>query len=125
MNIKRAIGISVAIYLAFFVVMSISALIMWYVLPFVVILFVCVGAFWYFKSPTVSASARQGFYFGLTILLIGFVLDILSVLPTLSKGDGLLKSLLDYYSQPLFWVMLVLILLVATLTGKKMKKLLP
>lgn len=70
-------------------------------------------AWWFFRSPIASPSARTGAYFGACVIGVGIVLDMLTVLPF---GNPV-SVLASYYLQPLFVVTLTLMLAAAALVG--------
>lgn len=129
MNLKRAIGISVLMYLATFafglligVVLNTAAIdveknpaVWWIAGILFAIIFSILGALWYFRSPTTLAESRNGLFFGLIAVFTGFSFDILTVLLT---GNSVPAFVSDYYGKPLFWVTVVCVLGVTTFTGK-------
>lgn len=75
------------------------------------------GAWWYFKKKGVRATINTGFHLGLVIIVVSFVLDLLAFLPALSDPE-MMALLTAYYGNPLFWVIVVLVIVTASLTGK-------
>jgi len=136
MHLKRAIGISVLAYLASFVVGSVVGVlmgidfaetqeipaVMWYVGAVTSVVFSVLFAFWYFRSPKTTSSAKEGVKFGVVMILTGFALDIAAFLPLLRHEDPF-GPILAYYGEPFFWISVLLVLAGATLAGKlKAKK---
>ena len=129
MNLKRAIGFSVLAYVATFIIGIIAAVSigldsaevediptsMWIVGLISAVVLVKLAAWLYFRSPSVPASGRNGFLFGIIAVITGFVLDIATVLPT-----GSLNTLWDYYANMYFWITVVAIIIVTTLLGARL-----
>ena len=71
---------------------------------------------WYFRTRWVIVpSAKEGFIFGVAVIVIGFVLDFILVLPVVVTQGA--NDILAYYQHP-FFVFLVLIMLgTETLVG--------
>ena len=130
MNIKRAIGASVMAYIASFIVGTLVAVafgidlagtqeippLMWYAGAVASIVFSAGAAWWYFRSPSVAPSAKAGLYLGVVMIITGFVLDFITLLP-LWTHENPLEPILGYYLAPMFWVTLALVLAATTLTG--------
>lgn len=130
MQIKRAIGASVLTYIASFILGSIFAISaginlaetqaippsMWYLAAVSAIVFAAGFAYWYFRSPKTHPCAKEGLLLGITMIITGFVLDMITFLPLLTHPDPF-GPILDYYSSPFFWSTLALILGVTSLTG--------
>lgn len=70
----------------------------------------------YFKGKGVKASTKEGFYLGVTIILIGFVLDLVLFLLSILAGETG-SEITTYYSNIFFWIALVLVIATATLVG--------
>ena len=91
--------------------------ILWYTGAFASVIIASGFAFWYFHSPKVSPGAKAGFSLGVIMIITGFILDFMTLLPLLTH-DNPWEPILGYYLAPLFWVTLLLVLLATTLTGK-------
>lgn len=131
MNIKRAIGASVLAYLASLVVGIVVAVIfdinleeteavppiLWYTGAITAVFFVGVFSFWYFRSPSTTPSASEGFRLGLVMIATGFLLDFITLLPLFTHEDPF-GPMLEYYLDPFFLGTLVLVLGVTTLVGR-------
>jgi hypothetical protein len=129
MNLKRAIGIIILVCIAVLIVCIIGAklfavdleitdpanipLAMWYYAIISVGVLIAIGAIWYFKSPKIVPSAKNGFLFGLVAAILGFTGDIVALSP---HKNGL-SILLKYYTQPKYWMAFILILAVSALIG--------
>jgi hypothetical protein len=130
-NLKRAILASIMAYIASLIVGIIVAIgaginlgetqeippLLWYVGSIAAIIFAGVFAFWYFRSPSISPSAKTGLYFGIVMIVTGFTLDLITLLPLLTHENPL-EPILGYYLAPMFWVTLLLILATTSLIGK-------
>ena len=80
-----------------------------------VILAICFTSV-YFKDKHTKPSAKQGFYFGLVLLIVGFIFDIIIfILSFLASGSGM--EIFSYYANPVFWLAALLVLVAATLVG--------
>ena len=131
MNFKRAVGLSVLAYFASFVIGIAVAVVagidvaetqaipplMWYAGAIAAIVFAVVFTRWYFRSPTVVPSAKAGFLFGLTMVVTGFVLDVVMLLPLLAHDDPW-TPILAYYFNPFFLLTLVFVISATTYVGK-------
>ena len=129
MNIKRAIGIIFLLCIATLIVTIILSRlfgvdleitdpsnippVMWYVAIISVVILSVIGTIWFFKSPETVSNARNGFLFGLLAATLGFISDILLLIP---HKNGL-SILLNYYTQPKYWAAFISILLICTLVG--------
>ena len=123
MNLKRAIGIGLLTYICTFIVGIIAALgmgldmtstdtpppEMFYISAVAAVIIASLFSVWYFKGKNVKPSAKQGLYFGVTLIIIGFIMDIVTFIPYV-LGGGSYNDLLSYYANPIFLVTLVLIL---------------
>lgn len=136
MNYKRSILIALAVYFATLVVGGIVSASMgiqmtdvtaipmnvWIISAVLAAVFSAAGAFWYFKGKNTNPSTETGFKFGLIMVISGFILDFLMFLPLASQGKNPLTELGKYYSQPIFWVTLLLVLAGATGMGMWLQK---
>lgn len=135
MRFKRAIGIAALTYVASFligiVVASASGINLldgqeptatqWIISIVFTLIIVALFSLWYFSGKGVSASAKEGFYLGLVFFVAGWVLDFILALPLLLSGSSA-SQLIAYYSNPLFWVSVVLIVLVPVVVGAVKKR---
>lgn len=131
LNAKRAVIASFLIYLSSFIAGLLIATVaginpsestdvpplMWYAGALTAVLATAIGSLWYFQSPKLQPSLKHGLQFGLVAVILGFVMDIVLILPTAGVGGEPLALLIDYYSQPLFWVTLVLVIAAASGVG--------
>lgn len=139
MKIRRAIGFAVLAYVVSMIagmIMSVAGGIdmttmtnppMWMCIAGVVVsVLVCWKAAWlYFRSPKVAKSTTEGLKFGILLLVIGFILDVVirgAAYPGEGSFTDTMGKLMDYYKMGYFWVTFVLILIVSTLTGQYMAK---
>ena len=80
-----------------------------------VILAICFTSV-YFKDKHTKPSAKEGFYFGLVLMIVGFILDfIIFLILSLTSSSG--TDVFSYYSSPMFWLAALLVLATATLVG--------
>ncbi|MBS3093732.1 hypothetical protein J4456_04090 [Candidatus Pacearchaeota archaeon] len=130
MNLKRALGIGLLTYVLAFVI-GIVIMFLFQVDssdPFSIppyILYINIGitiilaaffTLWYLRGKKIKPSVKEGFLFGITLIIIGTVIDVIlfSIGALLSDVP---MSLLDYYSNPVFWISLLLFLATTTLVG--------
>jgi len=129
MDIKRAIGIIfLLIITALITTIILSKLFgvdleiadpvnvppaMWYAAIISVAILSGTGTIWFFKSPETVPNAKNGFLFGLLATTLGFIGDIVALVPHKNGLDILLK----YYTQPKYWTAFILILMSCTLVG--------
>jgi heme A synthase len=131
-NFKRALGIGLALYLGTFVVGIVCGVIsgqdmstmqgmpdsFWYVGMVAAVILTALFSMWYFKSPSVVPSAKSGFLFGLTSVVLAFVLDfILFSLGNMSEDPKNHIDLGQYYGDYRFWIIIVLVIVTAKLVG--------
>lgn len=132
MKIRRALGLAVLGYvitmvvgvaIAYFAGIDMTQMAenppMWCWIVSAVFAIIVTGlmSYWYFSSSKVAKGAAQGVYFGIVMVLVGVVLDIVSIVPAYGWGP-----FIQYYSMPIFWVTLVVVVIVAALVGKKATK---
>jgi membrane protease YdiL (CAAX protease family) len=136
MKIKRAIGISILAYTSSFIIgLIISSALkvnlenpaiipanVWIFSIIATIIVTIFFSFWYFKDKKTKPSAREGFKFGLTLILIGSFLDMLIIIPYLFVSGSNTDPII-YYSNPLFWLSLLILVATTTIIGwTKQKK---
>jgi hypothetical protein len=128
MNIKRAIGIGLVIYLVNFAIgLAVAGVfkatgadtrnapaLLWGVGIFLGVVLAAFGARWYFRSATMLARAGNGFFYGLVTVLLGFTLDLTTVA---ASSRSLTSFIGDYYGQPQFWLTVLSVLATTTITG--------
>lgn len=68
------------------------------------------------KAPKTPKTAKVGFKFGITLVVVGFILDMLLFLP-LVISSGNLQLLLDSYSQVYIYLVFVGVLVGSTGVG--------
>ncbi len=136
MNYKRAAGIGILIYFVTLLIggiasaalgikmedMSAIPMEMWMISACIAVALSLGGAYWYFMGKGLKPSLQAGFQFGVTMVLIGFILDILMFLPLATQGKNPLSELGVYYSQPAFWLTLALILAGSSAMGMWLEK---
>ncbi|MEK6844064.1 MAG: hypothetical protein AABX83_01415 [Nanoarchaeota archaeon] len=133
MNIKRAIWVGVVTYILSFIVGMVSAILIgfdinqaemptsFYVIG-IIISIVLAGLFTlvYFRDKKIKASAKEGFYFGLVLIIIGFIMDI--IIFSIGAAAGSEMDILAYYSNSMFWIALVLFVATTTIVGAIKRK---
>lgn len=80
---------------------------------------IAIGTFftwWYFRSPAAEPSWQRGLALGAVMIAVGFVFDALLALPLVFAGIPF-SVFLSIYTDPMFWVSLVLLLATATGTA--------
>jgi hypothetical protein len=136
MNYKRAIGISILVYLVSMVIGMIACTLlgispseayiippeMWTVTAVVSAILAIGGALWYFRGKNLKPSARAGFHFGLCLIIVGFLLDFLFFLSLSFQHYDPFAAMAGYYSEPAFWLTIALILIGSTLVGTRLEK---
>ncbi|MFC1656656.1 hypothetical protein ACFL14_01665 [Patescibacteria group bacterium] len=129
MNIKRAVGIVFVLYVVDHIINIIISkllgidletqnpanmpLVMWYCSLIILMIMSTLGTAWYLNAPKIVSSIKNGFLFGLTIVVFGFIAS--TILLLISRGG--LDILLEYYIQPQFWLAFILALIACTLVG--------
>ena len=130
MNIKRALWVSVLTYAASFIIGLIVMTLMGidptnlakipnnvlYISILLTIIIVALFTLFYFKGKNIKPSAKEGFYFGLVLIILGTILDVI-IFSLSSLATGTQQSLIEYYSNPLFWITLILLLATTTIVG--------
>jgi hypothetical protein len=131
MNFKRALWVGVLTYFVSFIVGLIPMMIMgfnpsqmtdvpqsFFIIGIIIsVILAALFTLLYFKDRKISPSAKEGFYFGLTLVIIGSVLDVIIFSIGSIAGGGNEMDILGYYSNPLFWVALVLFIVTTTTVG--------
>ena len=126
---QRALGMALALYLSTFVVGIVAGLVsgqdmssmtniadaFWYVGMVAAVVLTAGFSLWYFKNAKIIPSAKAGFYFGVTVVIVSFVLDF--VLFSLGNTQGAEVDLGRYYGDFRFWVILVLVIVTAKIVG--------
>jgi hypothetical protein len=90
---------------------------MWLITAFISVLASIGATYWYFKGKNLKANAKHGLYFGTSIVIAGFLLDLLFFWSLSFQGFDPIMVLKGYYSQPMFWLTLALILAGSSGTG--------
>lgn len=137
MNIKRALWISLLIYIASFIIGIVGMIVIgfdpsqsatgdlptsFYVIGVIAsVVLASLFSLWYFSGRGIKAGAKEGLYLGLTMFFVGFALDIIIYLLMLA-GGGADFDILAYYSHPIFWVAAVLIVASASVVGALKKR---
>ena len=70
----------------------------------------------YFRDRKIKRNAKEGFYFGLVLIAIGFTFD-LAIFTISGLATGYETDIFSYYSNPLFWVATVLFVATTTTVG--------
>lgn len=121
MNKKRAIWIAALLYVATFAIGIATALLlgtdltgeepitlMHWVLSIVLSVAVTAAfSHWYFKGKGIALSVKNGWKLGLTFLVVGIFFDALFTIPYAFQNGP--DALVAYYSDPLFYVSVALI----------------
>jgi hypothetical protein len=129
MKLKRAIGIGVVTYIVSFIFGIVTALLMgidlsnaeaapqsvWVIGIFGTVVIVSLSAFWYFKK--VKANLKEGFKLGLVFVIVSFLIEFLLVIPYIITS-GSPASMIEYYSNPLLWLSIALLIVSASLVGE-------
>ena len=135
MNLKRAVRISIVMYVISFLLGLIPMFVMGidpsqvaelpakYFIIGIVTSIILSGLFslLYFKGERVKRSAKEGFYFGLALITVGFILDVIIFSITYITTDAQM-DIFSYYANPFFWIALILVICTATIAGAIMRK---
>ena len=128
-NFKRALGISFLLYVATFIIALAAGTLMgedmssmdtvsdsmWYVGMVAAVVVTALFTMWYFKNPSIVPSAKSGFYFGFTVIILSTLLDWATF--TFGTPTGTDTDLSKYYGDYRFWIILVLVIVTAKLVG--------
>jgi hypothetical protein len=135
MNYKRAAGIAFVAYVATFIIGIITTSLAQVPfstdaeLPtifFVIQIFAMFGigvlfTMWYLRSPSVPTSGISGLHFGLSMLAVGFILDVVAFVPALINGLPI-TQIISLYINPLFWIAVAILLATSYITGFALSK---
>lgn len=128
-NPRRAIGVAFALYIATFIAGLIAGFVsgqdmtsmstipdyFWYVGMGISVVLISLFTLWYFRDARIQPSAKSGAYFGLTTVGFSFALDL--IIFSFGNAQGAGVDLSAYYSDPRFFVTVILVVLTATLVG--------
>lgn len=81
-------------------------------------------AWLYFRGKNIQRGAKYGFYLGIYMVIVGFILDVVMWTVSFPGGTTMegMQQLLKYYTMRYFWLTFILIFIATTLTGKHMKR---
>lgn len=130
MNIKRAVGVGILTYLIAFIIGMIVVGIsgvdatnpaevpksVLYINIVITIIIAALLTLFYFKGKHTKANVKEGLLFGIVLVIVGFILDIIIFL-IFSSASQSEFDLMEYYSNPIFWVSLVLLLITTSVVG--------
>jgi peptidoglycan/LPS O-acetylase OafA/YrhL len=131
MNYKRAIGIGIVAYLVSFVIgISIAVVvgvdfetateaptIVWIIGLIAQLIVGLLFAWWYFSAKKIKKyGPKQGFLLGTVFVAVGFIIDAFFIIPSIILTEGA-TDILKYYTNPLFWVSILLLLLSTMFVG--------
>jgi hypothetical protein len=130
-NFKRAVGFAVLLYIATFIVGIVAGVAsgqdmssintvsdsFWYVGMVAAVVLTTLFTIWYLKRHKVGASAKSGFLFGLTAVVVSSVLDFIFF--SLGNAGGAHVDLGQYYGDYRFWIIIVLVVLTASAIGAR------
>jgi len=129
MNIKKAIGTGLLVFAVQFASVSVigntfgpllgtSAWAGYAWQAAMVLLLVAIvycTARWYFTGTI--ATAIKGFYLGIVVVAVSFVINLLQTIPAIALGQNISQPLLQYVSSISFWVTVVITVASATCAG--------
>ncbi|MFH1508830.1 MAG: hypothetical protein ABIE68_01580 [bacterium] len=78
-----------------------------------VTLLTAAGAWWYLRLPKGTSYIQEGFSFGVTVAVLGFIDDIIVFLPY----EGGFETFAKYFSHVWFWLAFILIIGACTFVG--------
>ena len=130
-NLKVALKISAVLYVCTFVlgvfwtfltkflprVWLLEASRLWILGALGSVLLTSLGALWYFHSSKVAPNLKTGLLFGIISVFLGLLLDGLILTPLVIAGKQAVSLILNYYSNPLFGLTLLLVLACSAVTG--------
>lgn len=130
MNIKRATFIGFMTYVATFMLGVLFAYVVgidmashvtpleaWLIGMLLGMVLMVLATWWYFRPAELKPSVLQGVEFGIVTVLVAFVCDGAMILPyVLATGD--FTEPLEYYTHPLFWSTVVLMVVMGGITAK-------
>jgi len=138
MNIKRAIGVGVLTYLSSFILIIVSmpiATIMWmndlsiaFNQIYKIINLILAGLFtlFYFKDKKIKRNAKEGFLFGIVLIIVTSILNIIAGFiqynlkyPTQITLGGAIRT---YFSHSSNWITLILFVVTTTIVGAMKEK---
>ncbi|MBM3232714.1 hypothetical protein FJZ18_00925 [Candidatus Pacearchaeota archaeon] len=70
----------------------------------------------YLNGKGIKPGVREGFLFGIVLVVLGTIIDII-FFSLSSIATGTQQSIIEYYSNPLFWTALILFLATCIITG--------
>lgn len=127
-NLKRALGISLVLYIATFIVGIVCGAFLghdmsstvfpesfWYIGMVAAVILTALFTLWYFKNKNIIPSAKSGLLFGLTAIILSSILDY--VLFAFGNSQGAAVDLGMYYGDYRFWIILVLVVATAKVVG--------
>ncbi len=128
-NFKRAVSLSLLLYVATFIVGIISGIVsgqdmstmqgmpdsFWYVGMVAAVILTAGFTQQYFKSPKIQASRMTGAYFGVTAVVVSFVIDF--ILFSIGNAGGANVDLREYYGDWRFWIIVILVIGTAKFVG--------
>ncbi len=128
-NLKRALGYSLLVYIATFVVGILTGILtgqdlssmdtvsqsFWYIGMIASAILAWGFTLFYYRNPSISPSAKSGFLFGLTTVIVSTVLDF--ILFSIGNMQGGSVELIEYYGDFRFWIIVALVLATTALAG--------
>lgn len=135
MKLKRAVWISVLLYVSTFIVGVLIAVALdtdlsgiesipvghWVLSIALSAILSGLFSYWYFNGKKIKAGAKQGLFLGLTFFVVGLVLDAIILLMFFAfVGGG--SELLAYYADPFFYISILVIILTPVVVGAKIKR---
>ena len=132
MKLKRAIGIAVVLYIVTFIVGVILTLVAkealqaqqnaqttyWLITIVVTVLLTGLASLWYFNGKGITRNVLEGLKLGLTFLITGFVLDMVSLIPAFITTRST-QGLFEYYKNPTFYLIVLLVIGTTVFVGAR------
>jgi membrane protease YdiL (CAAX protease family) len=130
MNLKRAAWMGIIVYIVSFAIGILIAMSMgldmndaantpdmlWYIAMIPTIIVLALFSLWYFKDKKTKPSPKEGFYLGLTFVVMGFILDMI-ILAIFSVVSDMPTDMMSYYANSLFWLTIVILVATTTIIG--------
>ncbi|MBI2451863.1 hypothetical protein HYV50_02160 [Candidatus Pacearchaeota archaeon] len=82
----------------------------------ITIIVVALFTLFYLKDKKINQNAKEGFFFGLVLIILGFIFDVI-IFSISAAATNTQKNIIEYYSNPLFWLALILFLATTTIVG--------
>ena len=132
MNLKRALGIGLVLYIVTFLIGVILTIIArtiqlqsqiayWIITIVVTVLPTSLASLWYFKGKNAQRNSKEGLKLGVMFVIIGLILDLMFFIPILFKSGGA-AVIIGYYKEPSFYFTMLLVIVTSIFIGSRNEK---